>query len=143
MAADDPLQVAVRALGHRDLSAAGVDARLARAGVDADEREETLETLRRVGYVDDGRFARRRAETLADRGWGDAGIGEDLERQGVPVELREEALGGLAPERERAAAVVGDRGASPRTARYLAGRGFAAETIEAVLIADDGHAGLG
>ena len=60
----DPLQVAVRALRHRDLSAAAVEARLERAGVGEPEREAALETLRRVGYVDDARFAERRARQL-------------------------------------------------------------------------------
>lgn len=132
----DPLQVAVRALGHRDLSAAGVDARLARAGVGEAEREETLETLRRVGYLDDGRFARKRAETLAGRGWGDAGIAADLEQQGVPADVCDDAVAALEPERDRAARVVCERGADARTARYLAGKGFAAESIEAALIAE-------
>jgi regulatory protein len=136
VAETDPLQVAVRALGHRDLSAAGVDARLARAGVGEAEREETLETLRRVGYLDDARFARKRAETLAMRGWGDAGIVADLEQQGVPAELCDEALADLDPERERAVRVVAERGAGARSARYLAGKGFAAESIEAALIAE-------
>src|SRR4051812_15826410 len=94
----DPLQVAVRALGHRDLSTAGVAARLARAGVDEDAREETLETLRRVGYLDDQRFARKRAETLAERGWGDDGVLADLERQGVPADACADALDALEPE---------------------------------------------
>jgi regulatory protein len=132
----DPLQVAVRALGHRDLSAADVGARLARAGVGEAEREETIQTLRRVGYLDDGRFARKRAETLAGRGWGDAGIVADLEQHGVPAELCDEALTELAPERDRALRVVSERGTDARTARYLAGKGFAAESIEAALIAE-------
>jgi regulatory protein len=136
VAETDPLQVAVRALGHRDLSAAGVAARLARAGVGEAEREETLETLRRVGYLDDSRFARKRAETLAARGWGDAGIVADLEQQGVPAELCDEAVADLDPERERALRVVAERGAGARSARYLAGKGFAAESIEAALIAE-------
>jgi regulatory protein len=136
MAETDPLQVAVRALGHRDLSAAGVDARLARAGVGEAEREEALATLRRVGYLDDARFARKRAATLAERGWGDAGIVADLERQGVPPDLCAEVLVELDPERERAVRIVAERGADARTARYLAGKGFAAESIEAALIAE-------
>jgi SOS response regulatory protein OraA/RecX len=139
----DALQVAVRALGHRDLSAAGVEARLARAGVGEAEREETLETLRRVGYLDDVRFAHKRAETLAGRGWGDAGIAADLERQGVGPELCAAALEGLEPERERARHVVAERGVSARTGRYLAGRGFGGEAIEAALIAEEQGAALG
>ena len=134
----DPLQVAVRALRHRDLPAAAVAARLARAGVGDEQREQALETLGRIGYVDDHRFARRRAETLAERGWGDGGIAADLERQGVAPELVAEALAELAPERERALQVVGRRGQGPKTAAYLARHGFGEDAVELARIAEDG-----
>ena len=70
----DPIEIAARALRHRDRSRRQLDERLARAGVDDDGRAEALETLERVGYVDDGRFARARAAALAERGYGDDGI---------------------------------------------------------------------
>ena len=53
----DPIDLAARALHHRDRSRRELDDRLARAGVDDDERADALDTLERVGYVDDGRFA--------------------------------------------------------------------------------------
>src|SRR4051794_40993371 len=113
------MQVAVRALRHRDLSTAAVDARLERAGVDADDRQAALDELARVGYVDDGRFASRRARVLADRGWGDAGIDADLRKQGFDAEAREAALAELEPERERVRRIVDTRGPGQRTAAYL------------------------
>ena len=70
----DPVEIAARALQHRDRSRQQLDQRLARAGVDEAERAEALETLERVGYVDDGRYAQARAESLAQRGYGDVGI---------------------------------------------------------------------
>jgi len=53
-----PIEIAARALRHRDRSRRQLDERLARAGVDEARRAEALETLERVGYVDDGRYAR-------------------------------------------------------------------------------------
>jgi SOS response regulatory protein OraA/RecX len=136
-AEQDPLQVAVRALRHRDLSSAAVDARLEQAGIDAAGREQALDTLERVGYVDDARFATRRAQLLAERGWGDRGIAAELERQGVVAEVAAGALAELDAERERAAQIVSVRGAGPKTAAYLARKGFGEDAVEAALVADD------
>ena len=90
-----------------------------------------MATLERTGIVDDARYANTRAASLAERGYGDAAIEADLERRGVPPELRTEALGLLEPETARVAAVVRRRGPGPRTARYLAGKGFGEEALEA------------
>ena len=110
---EDAVQTALRALRFRDRTSAELAARLERRGVGEAEREQALETLERIGYVDDARFARSRAEQL------------------------EEALAELEPERERAAAIVAARGRSPQTARYLASRGFGEEALEWV-VAQDG-----
>jgi regulatory protein len=126
---DDAVETALRALRFRDRSAAELDARLARRGVEATEREQALETLERVGYVDDARFARSRAAALAERGSGDALIRHDLEERGVTAEHVEAALAELEPERERARALVAKRGSGPKTARFLAARGFDEETV--------------
>ena len=67
---------------------------------------------------------------MADRGYGDAAIRFDLERQGLAGELVEDALAALVPERERAKQLVERRGAEPRTARWLAGRGFDPASVE-------------
>jgi regulatory protein len=125
----DPLDLAARSLRHRDRSTREVEDRLARAGVDADRRAETIETLARLGYVDDARFAAGRAADLAGRGWGDEAIRLRLEEAGVGVEEVEAALAGLEPERERAAALVARDGASPRTARRLLAKGFAEDVV--------------
>ena len=83
-----------------------------------------------------GRAARSRALVLAERGYGDMAIAADLERRGIDPALVEQALASLDPEADRAAALVGKRGASPRTARFLAGRGFGDEAVEAACGAD-------
>jgi SOS response regulatory protein OraA/RecX len=98
--------------------------------VRADAREDALATLEQTGLVDDARVAATRARSLAERGYGDAAIRYDLEREGVGAELVEEALAGLEPELERARALVERRGAEPKTARWLASKGFEASSVE-------------
>lgn len=127
-----PLDLAIRALRHRDRTTAELDERLAAKGIDAAERRRALETLERIGYVDDERFARTRAEQLAGRGSGDALIRHDLERRGVDGEVVEAALAALEPERERAARIADQRGRGVKTARYLASKGFGADVLDLV-----------
>ena len=133
----DAVETALRALRFRDRTAAELEARLEQRGVGEAEREQALETLERIGYVDDERFARARAERLADRGSGDALIRDDLERRGLAAEVVELALGSLEPERERAERIAELRGRTVKTARYLASRGFGDEALEALVAAED------
>ena len=122
--------LALRALGRRDLTRARLDERLARGGVAPADRAETVARLERVGLVDDGRLAHGRAEALAARGWGDARIRDDLERQGVPADAARAAVEALEPEGDRAARLVSAAGASPQTLRRLARAGFAEDSLD-------------
>src|SRR5882757_2413467 len=124
MADQDPIEIAARALQHRDRSRREIEERLARAGIDDDRRTDALDTLERVGYVDDGRFAGARSEALANRGYGDEWIRHDLGEHGVAAEAIAEAIGGLVPETERAAALVERLGRTPKTGAHLARKGF-------------------
>jgi regulatory protein len=140
----DPVELAARSLQHRDRSRRDVEQRLARAGIGEAERAEALATLERVGYLDDARFARSRAEALAGRELGDRAIRAELEQHGVPAEAIESAIEALPCERERAEAVLARRGRSVRTARYLARKGFGEDALEAAFAgsdADDGPEG--
>jgi regulatory protein len=128
-------EVALRALARRDHSRATLDARLARAGVAERERRDVIERAEQSRLVDDSRFAQMRAAHLAARGAGDALILDDLSRSGIDEAVASTAVDSLAPESERAAGIISARGASSRTIRYLATRGFSEETIEE-LIAD-------
>jgi SOS response regulatory protein OraA/RecX len=132
----EAITAAARALRSRDLSSTGLAQRLERANVAPAVRVESLAVLGRAGLVDDARFARTRAAALAERGYGDAAIRLDLERQGIETELRDEAIGALEPELMRARAVVARRGDGPRTARFLAGKGFAEESVAVAIDAD-------
>jgi SOS response regulatory protein OraA/RecX len=131
--ADAAVEEALRLLRHRDRSAAQIDQELAAREIGADARQDALETLRRTGLVDDSRFAERRAVTLADRGAGDAFIRHDLAAAGIAQHAVEDALSGLEGEVERARRIVERRGASPKTARYLAGKGFSADVAHAAI----------
>ncbi|HXH97255.1 MAG TPA: RecX family transcriptional regulator, partial [Gaiellaceae bacterium] len=85
--------------------------------------------LERAGLLDDARFARARADALAARGYGDAAIRVDLERQGVRSEIAQEVLAAVEPEQARARRILARRGRGVQTLRRLAARGFDPETI--------------
>jgi regulatory protein len=142
----EALDRSVRALARRDHSAASLRAKLARAGLSAEAQTEALETLEHAGYLDDARFARDRAEELGARGYGDDWIRVDLEAQGVAAAMVADALAGLEPEVERALRQWTKLSGGVRAARTLARRGFAEETLEALLagsVAQDPARGVG
>ena len=127
---------ALRALRHRDLSLRELDERLRARGYDESEREEVIEALVRTGLVDDVRYAESRARQLAGHGAGDTLIRHTLARAGVEAEVAADALLTVAPEAERARAVVERRGTGPKTARYLLGKGFSEEVVSGVVAAE-------
>ena len=137
----DPIELAARALQHRDRSRRQLDERLARAGVDDAGRAEALETLERVGYVDDARYALARATALANRGYGDDGIRHLLEADGIGAEVVTGALAALEPEGQRAAEVVARLGPGAKTAASLARKGFGDDAVEAAAGEAGGGAG--
>ena len=137
-----PLEQALRALRHRERSAAEVDRYLIDRGVGDDEREEVLETLARTALVDDRRFAEVRARSLVERGAGNELIRHELARAGIDSELAEEIVASLPSETERVARIVPRRGGGLKTARYLAGRGFSDDVIRTV-VAHSGDEPLG
>jgi SOS response regulatory protein OraA/RecX len=124
------LGVAARALRHRDLSRARLEARLADRGAAGGARAEALETLERVGLVDDERVAVSRAQALAGRGYGDAAIRLSLEGEGLDGEAVQAGLAALEPEGERARGFLEHRGASVKTLRWLAAHGFDGSTLD-------------
>ncbi len=122
--------VALRALRARDHTTVSLEQRLADHGTAPAVRKETVEAVRRAGLVDDQRFATSRAALLAARGGGDVLISDDLERHGVSGDTTRIAIGHLEPEADRAARIIEARGRSPRTARYLATKGFSEASLE-------------
>jgi regulatory protein len=137
----DPIELAARSLHYRDRSRNELDARLARAGIAADARADALDTLERVGYVDDERFAAARAAALAARGYGDEAIRHDLVGHELGAEAIEAGLAGLEPEAARAVELVQRLGRTRKAAAQLARKGFGRDALEAALgdvIAEDG-----
>jgi regulatory protein len=126
----EALAMATRALCARDLTQRELQLRLEQRGVDEPVARDSVAALRTAGLVDDARLARNRAARLADRGYGDAAVRHDLEQKGVAPEVADDALQCLEPEAVRAGRILAERGAGPRTARYLAARGFAADAVE-------------
>jgi SOS response regulatory protein OraA/RecX len=133
------LDAGLRALAQRDLSSDGVRRRLARRGVRMPERDEAVGRLAAAGLVDDARYAVRRAESLAARGYGDEAIRWRLAREGLAEDIAAGAVERLPSELVRADRLVEARGRGAATARELARRGFGEEAIEAALgaIADE------
>jgi SOS response regulatory protein OraA/RecX len=129
----EALASATKTLRHRDVSVQRLAQRLESAAIAPAARAEALDVLARAGLVDDARLAERRADELAERGFGDEAIRHDLEGQGVPAELREQAIAALPGESERARTIVARRGPGPKTARYLAAKGFGEDAVEAAL----------
>lgn len=135
---EDAYARALRLLRHRDYAARDLARRLVDRGLDAESVERVLVRLRESGLVDDRRYARERARSLAERGASDALIRHELEGAGVSADEVAEALAGLLPERERAAAIVARRGRDARTARYLQAKGFDRELVHALVASSDG-----
>ena len=139
----DPIELAARSLHYRDRSRSELDARLARAGIEEDARADALDTLERVGYVDDERFAAARAAALAGRGYGDEAIRHDLSGHQLGPEAIEAGLASLEAEAARAVALVERLGRTRKVAAQLARKGFSQDALEAALggeLGEDGGA---
>jgi SOS response regulatory protein OraA/RecX len=136
----EALVAATRALSARDLSRRRLQERLRTHRIAPEARAEVVATLERAGILDDERLARTRAGALAERGWGDAAIEARLEREGVAPELARQAITGLPPEQERAEVLVAREPDRRSAWKRLLRRGFAPETIEAVIGALDDEA---
>ncbi len=127
------LDTAARALSHRDRSTAELDARLEQRGIRPADRAAAVETMARLGYVDDERMAADRAQNMGSRGFGDEAIRFDLEGRGIDAELIAAVLERLDPELERARIIVDRSESHIKAARSLAAKGFSPETIEAAV----------
>lgn len=124
------VDVAMRSLSRRDASRAELEGRLARRGIATPVQTETLDRLSDLGLVDDRRFAEGRARQLAERGYGDDAIRHDLEHRGIDTGVVDAAVGVLADEASRAAALLERDGLSARTLTRLARRGFSASVLD-------------
>ena len=140
--AEEVMDCALRALRHRDRTEREVEEHLRVHGFSNDDGARALATLRRTGLVDDARFAHARASSLASRSAGNALVRARLCEAGIATELADDAIDALETEAIRASRVVTRRGASPKTARYLYGKGFSEDAVSAA-IAERGDGELG
>jgi regulatory protein len=128
----DAFATVLDALARRDLTAAELEERLARAGFEPSARADALARAIAAGYLDDGRVALERARILAERDSSDVAIRADLERRDVSEELVDAALAAITPEADRAVRLSRRLGGGPRAARALARKGFPDDLVERV-----------
>jgi SOS response regulatory protein OraA/RecX len=134
----EALATAGRALAQAPLSRRRLGERLRRRSIAPSAEREALGTLAEAGLLDDERLAQGRAQTLAERGWGDLAIAARLEGEGFAEDDIRGALSVLAPEGPRAAAVAAKHTKSRRKAwAALARRGFSPDAAEEALGALD------
>jgi SOS response regulatory protein OraA/RecX len=126
----EALTKATRMLARRPLPRALLEERLERKGVAPAALEEAVEVLERAQYLNDRSYALGRAESVAERGYGDAAVRHILEQERVVSELIEMAVDSLDPERERALSLLANASDRHRALRRLGTRGFSNETIE-------------
>jgi SOS response regulatory protein OraA/RecX len=136
------LDCALRALAHRDRTRSEIEGHLRARGFSDVDCRHVIVALRRTGLVDDERFAQTRAASLAGRDAGDALIHARLVEAGVTKDDADVAVATLDSEATRARRIVSTRGASPKTARYLYGKGFS-EDVVADAVADGADGELG
>ena len=129
------LAAAKRSLAASGRSERALEQRLALAGHSAAAREDAIASLGRAGIVDDARLAENRAELLARRGYGDAGIRADLRRRLISSDIVADAVAALEPELERAQRLLAGQSLTPALLRRLSGRGFSRDTLEEVTTA--------
>lgn len=131
------LDAAYGLLARGERFRAEIQRELDRKGL-GEEAEAVMARLESRGMLDEFRAARTHAVARqGKRAAGDALIRAELEARGAPAEAIGDALAACEPEVDRAHAllVAGSRSTHPpaRQARFLASRGFEADTIESVL----------
>jgi regulatory protein len=134
---DEPLELALRALGRKERSTAELTRWLAERGVSEEDVTITVDRLVEVGELDDASFARRYAEDKRElAGWGAERIRESLIARGVESEDIEAAMAAdeepnqvvraAALLARRASPVDSDRGRA-RALGYLTRKGYTYE----------------
>ncbi|MCJ8500940.1 regulatory protein RecX [Desulfatitalea alkaliphila] len=138
---------ALRLLGRREHSVAELRRKLQERGFDTDTIADVLADCRRLGYLDDDRFAHLYSEQLRRRGYGRLRIEQMLKSKGLSAACVAVCVTACCAEagqiedcrrvlRKKLQTVSGEATA-PRTAerlyRFLMQRGFAAALIRQVL----------
>jgi regulatory protein len=142
-----PFDMAVRFLKVRDRSEKELRLKLRQKGVEADQIDVTIERMRTLGYLDDERFAKARAESLLARGrLGPRGVAARLSAAGVARESVKDAVDGAMESRSELELAIEvlqkkhpqargttDQKVRARAVRFLLGRGFSSSVISKAL----------
>ncbi|MBN8453013.1 recombination regulator RecX [Accumulibacter sp.] len=134
---------ALRLLARREHTRQELMDKLAAQAEGPQELSAVLDDLGSSGLQSDCRYASSRLRARAER-FGDARLAHELRAKGVADELVNAALTGAEDELTRARrvwarrfgqqpAAPGDAAERARQMRFLAGRGFSAETVRRVL----------
>lgn len=86
---------AANILSARPLSRAELEKRLIEKGESPAHAAAACDDLERLGYLDDGQYAKNLAQYYVNRGYGPRKVRDELYRRGVPRELWDEVLEGL------------------------------------------------
>lgn len=142
MRGDDPgfnaaLLVALKELKKADRLEAEVRRTLAEGDYPPDVIEAVVDRLQAWRFLDDRRTVEDRASRMRSRRYGRARIAADLLERGAPSDEVDAALADATGETELDSALALLRRRSndtpQRAARFLAGRGFEEEIIEAAV----------
>lgn len=131
---------ALRWLTIRERTESELRLKLKRKGFEPSEIDAAIERVRNLGYLDDVRFARGRAQALLGRGkLGPRGVAARLAAAGVTREQAKEAVQEAMSERdelELARAALkkkrvdrDDPKSRARAARFLLARGFSSDVV--------------
>ncbi|TXH23943.1 MAG: recombination regulator RecX [Elusimicrobia bacterium] len=140
---------ALRLLARREHSTQELATKLAGHAESSGQLSTLLDDLSAASLLSDERYAATRVASRAVR-FGNARVAYELRQQGVAEELVSNALAGAENELVRARRVwrkrfgerpvAGDATEYARQFRFLAGRGFSAETVARLLRAEaDDH----
>jgi regulatory protein len=135
----DALTQATKLLAATDKTRAQLIAALSRRGYPAEEIDAALERAKALGYLDDARVAKRRAQENLRAGWaGEAllarlvggGLDEALAASSAKEAMAEVGWSAL----EAARALVAQRKLTgAKAARFLSARGFQEDVVERVI----------
>lgn len=89
---------AANILSARPLSRHELEKRLAEKGEAPDHAAQACDELERLGYLDDGQYAKTLAQYYVNRGYGPRKVRDELYRRGVPREYWDSALDELDPD---------------------------------------------
>ena len=135
---------ALRLLARREYARVELQRKLAPLAESSEQLDMLLDDLQARRLLSDERYAEMRVTTRAGR-FGNARLADEMRRQGVADEVVAEALAASDDELSRAQAVwvkkygnlpVTDVAEKAKRMRFLASRGFSAESIRRVVRGD-------